>query len=156
MNILSIEASIKIYPWKCPPAPIVLGVDLFAQPWPLPTTYSEEVTVLKTWLSDRINWIDNNIPGDCTADVVSTNELQNNQPYARVYPNPTNNQFTVELVNANLKNVQLLDLSGKLIINKKPNYSNKLTLKTLNLNSGIYLIRILSDNGIINSKVIIE
>ena len=36
--------------------------------WPnyyIGNTYQEELSILKDWLSDRIIWLDNNIPGIC-------------------------------------------------------------------------------------------
>ena len=134
----------------------VLGVDLFAQPWPLPANYTEEVDVLKTWLSNRINWIDNNIPGDCSADIVSNHGHLINTPSFTIFPNPIKDQFTISFERANINQVQLIDVSGKITIDKKVTDSNQLSISTLDLNSGIYLIRIFINNGIINSKIIIE
>ena len=134
----------------------VLGVDLFAQPWPLPANYTEEVDVLKTWLSNRINWIDNNIPGDCSADIVSNHGHLINTPSFTIYPNPIKDQFIISFEKATINQVQLIDVSGKITIDKKVTDSNQLSISTFDLNSGIYLIRIFINNGIINSKIIIE
>ncbi len=134
----------------------VLGVDLFAQPWPLPTTYNEEINVLKTWLADRINWIDNNIPGNCSADIVSSTENLFSKKDLKLYPNPAKNSFTIQTENSIIKTVQLIDIAGKKILEKQ-NINSKMNAISVNdLKSGVYLLNINTNNGLINSKIIIE
>jgi hypothetical protein len=39
----------------------ILGKYVWPNPEPFPATYQEEISTLKTWLKNRLNWMDNNI-----------------------------------------------------------------------------------------------
>jgi subtilisin-like proprotein convertase family protein len=50
----------------------ILGVYVWPNPWPYPTTYEGEIASLKSWISDRFNWLDNNMPGHCWTTGIET------------------------------------------------------------------------------------
>jgi hypothetical protein len=50
-----------------------------------PTTYSGEIIKFKNWISERLIWLDNNMPGNCPN--VGLNELKTS--YVVAYPNPS-------------------------------------------------------------------
>lgn len=56
--------------------------------WPnyfIGNTYAEEVQFLKTWISSRLSWIDQNIPGNCiTPPHVSVNNFSNNSRLLKI------------------------------------------------------------------------
>ena len=43
----------------------ILGVYVWPNPWPYPATYAEEIASLKSWIHQRLNWIDISLPGNC-------------------------------------------------------------------------------------------
>lgn len=55
--------------WDC-----IIGESIWAEPEPIPQTYAEEITAMKTWVSARLTWIDGNLPGNCANDVLSIND----------------------------------------------------------------------------------
>ena len=64
----------------------ILGQYVWPNPNPIPTSYAAEIAQLKSWLSNRLDWIDSNIPnkGACAdQSAVSPDELS-----VTVYPNP--------------------------------------------------------------------
>lgn len=68
----------------------------------------------------------------------------------RLYPNPNNGEFEISLTNVledtNIQNIKILNLSGKLIYNKKFD-SNKITVKLQNVLPGSYLYNITDTKG---------
>ncbi|MGB1038990.1 MAG: CotH kinase family protein [Bacteroidia bacterium] len=57
-------------------------------------TYDEEVTFLKTWLTQRLTWMDNNMIGDCS--LASTQETIYQKTPFSVFPNPTQDYVYIE------------------------------------------------------------
>ncbi len=66
-----------------------------------------------------------------------------------VFPNPTNGFFKIEVNKAIFKKVIVYDINGKFI---KESFFNNLNIQ--NFKNGIYLLKIFTNNGIINSKII--
>jgi uncharacterized repeat protein (TIGR01451 family) len=87
---------------------------------------------------------------------LGTNTFENNQFI--VYPNPTNDFVTITSSNYNtIKSIIIYDMLGKVIISKDCNDSVIQTINTSELNSGIYLIDIVSkDNARTTKKLIIR
>ncbi len=92
----------------------ILGVYI----WPnniVFNTYAEEVNYLKTWLTDRLNWMDANIPGTCSS--LGTNTLIAESPGLYIYPNPMTNSATIYFTTAKIGNVSITisDITGRMI-----------------------------------------
>lgn len=66
-----------------------------------------------------------------------------------VYPNPCNNNIFITGVNC--KNIQVLDLMGKVVLTKNTP-SNELNIETLP--AGMYIINAMSDKGLVVQKII--
>lgn len=77
-----------------------------------------------------------------------------------MYPNPAADWLNIKL--GSLKNaendltVQLIDIQGKIAFDEKITPNNLLSLNIQDINSGIYLIRIIGSDFILNSKVFIN
>jgi len=73
-----------------------------------------------------------------------------------VYPNPTSEYINIEVNTQPIKNIQLFDISGKMVLNL-PNISNRnyLKINISDLNKGLYTIVINNETGM-NKKIIIE
>lgn len=70
-----------------------------------------------------------------------------------LYPNPTNNQFTItNAINSNLK---IVDMVGRVVFNDILK-SNNQTISVKNLNKGIYVVEINNKGKISNQKLIIK
>ncbi|WP_395057122.1 T9SS type A sorting domain-containing protein [Flavobacterium sp.] len=74
------------------------------------------------------------------------------------YPNPAKDFVILENDKNNLiQEILVTDMSGKVVENLKPNNNyTKQELKFNNLSSGIYLLKIVSQNSIFTKKIIIE
>jgi len=75
------------------------------------------------------------------------NTLNNN---INIYPNPANNIINFSNID-NIVYIKIIDLTGKIIIEDSSG-NNKINLSELN--SGIYFIKINTNNGIYSSKII--
>lgn len=47
----------------------ILGTYVWPNPSPIPSDYAGEIAKLKTWISNRIAWLDANLPGNCNCSV---------------------------------------------------------------------------------------
>jgi len=75
-----------------------------------------------------------------------------------IYPNPNNGNFNIAF-KRNLSDVkiQLFDIRGRLIFNKDYDVnSNSIEIKTPNLNNGFYIVRITSNQSIVDKKLVIK
>ncbi|MBU2927773.1 alpha-amylase family glycosyl hydrolase [Winogradskyella psychrotolerans] len=82
------------------------------------------------------------ILGNKASDVLSvTNEVVLG---FSIYPNPSQTTFSI---NANVSNVEVYDLTGKLVKSYKGNFTSVDTFNVSSLNSGIYMVKVQNDNN---------
>ncbi len=76
----------------------------------------------------------------------------------KIYPNPTDNEFIVELKdNSKVIKVEFVDFSGKIIIPNKVELNNSsIRINVSNIIEGIYLLYITMDKEVNKVKVVIE
>jgi hypothetical protein len=81
----------------------------------------------------------------------------------RVYPNPTSGQFTVQLYNLKVPKVslQIMDGNGQVVVQKEATLSGKTAVLSIPVDiskhaAGVYLIRIISADGIQTTKVVVS
>jgi hypothetical protein len=78
-----------------------------------------------------------------------------------IYPNPTSRSFTLHIEDPGNDGVliEVFDVSGKLILNRKYNnvtapFSEELTLDKTN--KGMFLVRIITNRSLINKKLLVN
>ena len=92
---------------------------------------------------------------DTTCGVTSVLELGLEQKL-EIYPNPADNNFTIETNNHTINQIQILDLSGKLMRTVQSNQlSSKVIVNSLSWESGVYFVRINTDSGMFHKKIIV-
>lgn len=86
-----------------------------------------------------------------SCSILNTSNFNINQNI-EFYPNPTSSYLFINL--KNLTNIQLdvMDITGKILFNQTLNYNN--TIDTSTLSNGMYLFKIISDQGSIIEKII--
>lgn len=89
----------------------ILGVYV----WPnyfVGSTYQEEVTFLKTWITNRLTWMDGNVSLS-SGDLVSSYQGYN----VSVYPNPVRDQLNIQLTTKDMTRIdcEIVDLLGKTV-----------------------------------------
>lgn len=138
----------------------ILGVYVWPNPSPIPATYAAEITVLKNFISARINWLDTFMPGSCTLGSANLSPQQND---LLVYPNPVKSIVTLQFnsVKQEAVNVQFYASTGQMVYEQVLK-NNALGLQTHNLqlpaylSNGIYLIKISSPSMELSKKISIE
>jgi hypothetical protein len=80
---------------------------------------------------------------------VSINEL--NSKNLTIYPNPVKNNLVVELVNQTITEINVVDLTGKTV---KSNNGNTNSINVTDLTEGVYLLRLITEHGLVIKKFI--
>ncbi|WP_233269935.1 BNR-4 repeat-containing protein [Polaribacter sp. L3A8] len=114
--------------------------------------YNEEDNTVSHSLNkdDRSKWI-----VESTTAILSVNDNQLILPSINVYPNPVKDQFTISLKGITNAKIFISDMLGKIVYKTVTNKEN--VLVTEKLNSGIYIIRVISDhNKVYNHKIIVK
>jgi len=70
-----------------------------------------------------------------------------------LYPNPATNAVTIEFNNNSVKNISLLDLTGRVVLSTSVS-DEKTTLNIASLAKGIYYVRIQSNNKVEVAKIV--
>jgi hypothetical protein len=126
----------------------ILGIYIWPNPvWP--ATYAGEISYLKTWIQNRINWLDQNMIGVCGlgVDVHMGSDPDHFRLYQN-YPNPFNATTTIKFNLATACDVQLgvYDLTGreirKLLAGKMGTGDHTIHFVADGLPSGVYLYQI--------------
>jgi hypothetical protein len=75
-----------------------------------------------------------------------------------IYPNPAKDMVTVSLPQSAAKvlQVSLTDIQGREVYSIIPQDSRNITLSTSNIPDGIYSVRVLSDAGVLNTRLVIQ
>lgn len=80
---------------------------------------------------------------------LSTNEFNLNN--IQVYPNPTNSLLFIKAQNNNIEKIEIYNSFGQLNLTKGNDFQN---IDVSHLSSGIYIMKIFTENGHINKKII--
>ena len=115
-----------------------------------PTTYSGEIIKFKNWISERLTWLDNNMPGNCPN--VGLNELK--KTYVVTYPNPSLETLNI-YSEAEIEEIVIYDNIGREIKNLRNLRINNITLDVKKL-KGFFTVEINLSNGQIIKKNIIS
>jgi len=106
-----------------------------------------------TYQSDALSYVDDGAP--CT---LSTDDLQRIENAFSVFPNPTEGvaqlSFSNELGNARY---EVYDISGKLVKSENIGIASRASVHEIdmrNLNSGVYLIKVISDESFSIKKIV--
>ena len=119
------------------------------------TTYAGELDTLKAWITLRLQWLDENIPGLCP-NVSIGEEPRQMAETIRFYPNPGNGRFhfTGYIDSATPLQMNVYDLTGKMTdrISFQPGsfqFDYQLNRK------GIFLYTITNNTGVLRSGKLI-
>jgi hypothetical protein len=119
-------------------------------------TYENEMDFLKTWLSDRLTWMDSKwlVP-------LNKNDIAIPNPAFSVFPNPFRNRLTlsVPVKNHDEISVEIINLQGQKMLTRFYQPDNtiqtEIRVENINLNPGIYLLKVQQSGQLISySKVI--
>ena len=114
-----------------------------------PTSYSGEIIKFKSWINERLLWLDANMPGNCPNVSVS----ENKKTYVVTYPNPSTDIVNIYSETL-LKNIKLFDNVGRLIFKEENIYSKNFQMNVSDLH-GFFTFKIeLYNKEVINKNII--
>ncbi|MBR9920656.1 MAG: T9SS type A sorting domain-containing protein [Bacteroidetes bacterium] len=119
-------------------------------------TYEEEVSFLKDWLVERLQWMDDNMFGDCS---LVAGEKEPNPFRVNVYPNPFQNELNVQLRGnyPGKAQLRLLDARGHLVAEE--DLTSQQTAQVFSLSSlgaGLYFYQINIEDRVIASGKLVK
>ena len=118
-----------------------------------PISYSGEISKFKNWIIDRLNWLDDNMPGNCPN--VGVNELQNDlSAYVVAYPNPSDELISVFSEHP-INKIEIFDIRGALVFSREF-YRQQLVSIDVDKFSGIFTIKVFLENDVIVNKKLIS
>ncbi|HKC66909.1 MAG TPA: T9SS type A sorting domain-containing protein [Bacteroidia bacterium] len=88
---------------------------------------------------------------NCTT--MGIEEFANNSKI-KLYPNPVQNNLTIEVNDKERQQLQIVDISGKVILTKNLQGSN--TLDVTNLENGVYFVQLKNNMSISTHKIIVQ
>lgn len=116
----------------------ILGTYVWPNPTPIPADYPAEIARLKSWFSQRLTWMDANMPGTCWGIPLATKQVEDQKLI--MFPNPANSLLNFRNT-IPIKCIRILDLSGKIVQAEFPNEANY-TMNIEGLAKGVYLISV--------------
>ncbi|HXD93723.1 MAG TPA: T9SS type A sorting domain-containing protein [Bacteroidia bacterium] len=84
-----------------------------------------------------------------TSIVSNTNQIQQTS----IFPNPAQNNFTIQTNKTDNQNLQVFDVSGKLILAQTINGTTSIDVGTIP--EGVYILRLTNNQGIVNKLLTI-
>lgn len=115
----------------------ILGNYVWPNPNPIPSDYSGEVNELKSWLQNRLTWLDNNMPYACND--LGVESMNGNT--MTIYPNPVNKELSIRSSQI-IENCEFFTVSGQKLELDYYSEGNNVKVNTSGLQNGIYLVHV--------------
>lgn len=128
----------------------ILGQYVWPNPQPIPFSWLGEVNELKTWLKDRLWWLDQNMPQEY---ITLENEPENENISFNVFPNPFLEKLFLMVNVAEKQEVKLrlFTINGKLIQEKSALLNqgqNEIGFEGITEPGNVFLVEMTSKYGI--------
>lgn len=114
-----------------------------------PATFQGDINLFKAWITERIDWLDANMPGNCYT--LGLNEINEGENVISLFPNPTTDYVFVNVEQAAITNSTIISISDvlgreveKIEMNRIMN--NGMMIRLNNYSNGTYLCRFI-DKG---------
>jgi hypothetical protein len=105
----------------------------------MPASFNAELDTLKGWITQRIAWLDENIPGQCLSSNIQE-EL--NLSTFSVYPNPASTSFIIQVSPNSMGSAYgIYDMTGK-SLERGVVLNETMSFNSTHWPSGMYFVRI--------------
>lgn len=136
----------------------ILGAQTWANPTPFPPDYAGEISSMKTWIQQRLTWLDGHMPGTCTTVSVASNAVD--QRKLEVFPNPFNQlliaKFSLSITSQVI--VSLKDITEREVMPARVEQLqagiHSMQFNTSGLKAGVYFLNVMTNNEVKVMKVI--
>ena len=116
----------------------------------IPTTFDGEIEKMKKWISTRLKWLDENMPGEPMEP--SAVKVPHHLLF-RAFPNPASGHLYVEAEEP-LTTISLYNLSGMEVLQQKHQIQS-CVLDVQAMKPGLYLLKITTVSGSVRTKKIV-
>jgi hypothetical protein len=135
----------------------IMGTYIAPNPMPVPPDYDAEVARVKNWITNRLNWMDANMPGNCTD--ISVPEIDLGESSVMVFPNPFSSQFNIayKLNSAARVKTELQNLLGETVLLIAEGEKSGGTWQqevSAALPAGVYLLKMTVNEKVLFKKII--
>ena len=136
----------------------ILGINVWPNPWPYATTYEGEVNTLKTWVHNRLAWLDANMPGTCETTFAVDYAEASTQ--ISLYPNPVSDilRLEFETVTKSQVAISIINQQGTVLLSTSPeNRPAGTWTETINIATfkpGVYLLRLSVDGKYLTRRFV--
>lgn len=115
---------------------------------------SNNGTLTNFTLSGNIsNWKSGSVVSTGNTCTVLENESFNVNTNFKIYPNPTKNIVNIDVLNLDNTSVEVYDINGRQLFSQKLNNTTN-TVNIENLAAGVYMFKVISNQGTATNKVI--
>lgn len=134
----------------------VLGEWVWPNPTPVPVDYAGEVTELKNWITNRLAWLDANMPGTCTVSSINDESKSETISSATASPNPFENTTMLSWNSTRIEDldIMIVNSTGEIILQKKIHThagENLFSVDMEDATPGIYIVHL--HNGSLTESV---
>jgi spore coat protein CotH len=113
-----------------------------------PDSYAEAIARFTNWVSDRVNWLDHNMPG--TYIETSTTDVLADKKICRLFPNPAKNLIYFES-DYSFSTIEIYNNTGLSVKTVQSNRSYSTGINIRDLTPGLYIAKVLYDNNTLTS-----
>jgi hypothetical protein len=134
----------------------VLGQYVWPNPDPIPTSYAGEISTLKDWLRNRLEWLDNNMPnaGACADLITAVDTPGADVPGTitmSVYPNPVGDNGRLKVMSKvdQQIDIRVIDMEGRIQMRSMQTVirgENLIDLHSSRWARGVYFIEVTNRN----------
>jgi hypothetical protein len=119
-------------------------------------TYEQEISYMKTWITDRAAWLDANIPGSTCLSPVNDKDASFTF-LLRAYPNPAVEEVNIEVQNERSEklSLEIFNYTGQLVYSK-PLSGEALIIEKVRLQPGAYLIKVAGKENSRTEKIMVQ
>jgi hypothetical protein len=116
---------------------------------------TQQITIVGSGATE--NAVDYSFTGEIDTEVQARigNNDKSEMTNVNVYPNPTNGKLNIDFAGTTLQQIDILDMSGRVVYNSKAEIQDATTLDVSNLQNGIYLIRLHSASNIKVQRIVV-
>lgn len=117
-------------------------------------TYEEEIDYLKTWLKERLDFMDINMMGYCRAPL-AVNDLEQKESSIAIFPNPTNSIVQIKS-EVKIESLEVYNILGNLVYSKPSINTSEASIDLSLFPPGLYTIRLHNEEGESLSKKLVK